>query len=213
MLKNFSRLKRVRLFSLLLITALSLTLISGLSCKRVTQKLDEYMREAEEHWGFTGAVLVAVDGHVILSKGYGRANIPTGEPNTPDTKFFIGSITKQFTAAAILKLVEKGRITLDSPISVYLPDWPKSTGDRITVRHLLTHQSGIPCYTNNPLLMLHRMEGISQSELVGIIKASPLEFEPGTNFKYSNSGYIVLGEVIEAVRNGPTATRSPSQAV
>lgn len=199
MLDRFNKRTAIRLISWIMIGTLTVTLISGLACKRITQKLDEYMQEAEEHWGFSGAVLVAVNGHVLLAKGYGRANIPIGEPNTPDTKFFIGSITKQFTAAAILKLVEQGKINLDSPITRYLPDWPIMIGNKISVRHLLTHQSGIPCYTDNPLLMLHRMEGISQAELVDIIRESPLEFEPGTRFKYSNSGYIVLGEIIEAV--------------
>jgi CubicO group peptidase (beta-lactamase class C family) len=161
--------------------------------------LDDYLKAAEMHWSFSGAALVAVDGRTLLSRGYGSANIAIGEPNTPETKFFIGSITKQFTATAILKLQEQGRLNIDSPITKYLPDFPAEPGNRITVRHLLSHQSGLPCYTDNPEILLRRMEGISQRQLLDIITDDSLEFEPGERFKYSNSGYILLGEIIEAV--------------
>ena len=170
-----------------------------MGCKDIEDKLNTYLIAAEAHWGFSGSVLVAVDGHVILSEGYGQANVTVGEPNRPDTKFFIGSITKQFTAAAILKLVEQGKLNLDSTVGNYLSDFPPAIGSKVTVRHLLTHQSGIPCYSNNPLLLLHRMEGISPTRLTALIKTSPLEFEPGSAFKYSNSGYILLGQIIEAI--------------
>jgi CubicO group peptidase (beta-lactamase class C family) len=121
------------------------------------------------------------------------------DPNTPQTKFFIGSITKQFTAAAILLLQERGQLNLDDPVSRFLPDYPSDPGHRITIRQLLTHTSGLPNYTDFPELILNRTIEIAPADIVASFKDLPLEFEPGTRFKYSNSGYILLGEIIEAV--------------
>nr|WP_262905556.1 serine hydrolase domain-containing protein [Hymenobacter siberiensis] len=97
-----------------------------------------------------GTVLVAEHGKVVFAKGYGLANREWNQPNAADTKFRLGSLTKQFTSMLVMQLVEKGQLRLDAPISTYLPDYPKAAGDKITLHHLLTHTSGIPNYTAQP---------------------------------------------------------------
>lgn len=169
------------------------------SCRENENKIDRYLKAANELWGFEGVALVAVDGKVILSRGYGMANQAVGEPNTPRTRFYIGSITKQFTAAAILRLQEDGLLDINDPISKYLPDYPRPAGDKITIHHLLSHSSGIPNYTDDPNITLRRTVMISQEELMASFENKPLLFEPGTNFNYSNSNYVILGKIIEVV--------------
>jgi D-alanyl-D-alanine carboxypeptidase len=148
---------------------------------------------------FSGSVLVAQDGHPVFRKAFGPANREWDIPNATDTKFRIGSITKQFTAAAVLQLVERGKLKLDDPISQYYPDAPASW-QRITIRHLLTHTSGIPSYTALPDYPAKiSMIDLSPQEIIKLTQDQPLEFEPGTAFAYDNTGYILLGYVIEKV--------------
>ena len=147
---------------------------------------------------FMGAVLVARGSDVILNKGYGSANLEWDIPNTPATKFRLGSITKQFTAAAILLLAERGKLTLDDPIKKHLPDAP-AAWDAITIFHLLTHTSGIPNFTNLPDYKTLKLEDTPVAKTVATVRDKPLEFVPGERMSYSNSGYLVLGYVIERV--------------
>lgn len=168
-------------------------------CKLAREKFDRYLTAAHEVWGFTGTVLVAWQGEVVFARGYGYADQAFQQENTLETKFYIGSITKQFTAAAILKLVEQGKVSLDEPITKYLPDYPSEPGDRITIHHLLTHTSGVPNYTESPELLVRRTSRISPTDLLKFFENEPLDFEPGTGFHYSNSGYIILGAIIERI--------------
>ncbi len=186
---------QVKIWILFGCLALSTLFYSG--CR--PNKMERYLQAAQDVWGFQGSALVAYDGRVILSRGYGKANYAFEEPNTPETKFFIGSITKQFTATAIMLLEERGRLDVDDPISKYLPDYPEPAADKITIRHLLTHTSGVPNYTEVPEVLLRRTSRIAPSELLSLFENEPLEFEPGTDFHYSNSGYIILGAIIEKV--------------
>lgn len=183
----------------ILVALLTVTLLISGGCRDPYNKMDTYLNRAYRLWGFEGTVLVAVDGRVILEKGYGMANHDLNIPNSPDTRFYIGSITKQFTAAAILKLEEKGLLATDDPVTKYLPDFPADPWSRITMQQLLTHTSGLPNYTDNPALLLRRSEPISDTALVKYVKRLKPLFEPGTRFLYSNSGYIVLGAIIETV--------------
>ncbi|MBU0984219.1 MAG: serine hydrolase [candidate division Zixibacteria bacterium] len=162
-------------------------------------QLDRYLTAAHDFWGFQGSALVSYKGRVLLKQGYGWADAEFEDPNTPRTRFFIGSITKQFTAAAILLLAQEGKLRLDDPITDYLSDYPENPGHRITIRHCLTHTSGLPNYTEIPEVYLQRTSVISQTELLELFRIRPLDFEPGTEFHYSNSGYIVLGAIIEQV--------------
>src|SRR5438270_662994 len=112
-------------------------------------KIDALLKQYSDFGLFQGSVLVSDRGK-IYEKGFGLANKEWDIPNAPDTKFRLGSITKQFTATLILQLVEQGKIKLDGKITDYLPDYRKDTGDKVTIHHLLTHTSGIPSYTNRP---------------------------------------------------------------
>ena len=148
--------------------------------------------------GFSGTVLVARNGKPIVSKGYGMANIELGVPNAPQTVFRLGSVTKQFTAMAIMMLAERGKLSVSDPICKYLPDCP-AAWQPITVRNLLTHTSGIPNYTSFPDFAKTTISPITNAEMNGLLKDKPLEFAPGEKFAYTNSGYYVLGEIIEKV--------------
>ena len=165
--------------------------------KRV--ELDRYLVAAHDVLQFQGAVLVAQGDRPVLAKGYGMADIELAVPNTVDNKFLLGSITKQFTATAIMQLAEQGKLDVNDPISKYLPDYPKPTADKITIRQLLSHTSGIPNYTDNSAFMATRVLDISLDSLLATFENLPLDFEPGTDWKYSNSGYVVLGAIIQKV--------------
>ncbi len=172
----------------------------SLSAQDKAETIDQLMTEYVNLGMFNGSVLVADDGKVIFEKGYGYADMEWEVPNTVDTKFELGSITKQFTAALILKLVEEGKLKLDDKVSDILPWYPAENGSRITIHQLLTHTSGIPNYTDFPDFVAKRAaEKMTPEELVSTFSEKPLDFEPGSQFKYSNSGYVVLGAVIEQV--------------
>ena len=163
-------------------------------------KIDELMKIYQSYGQFNGSALVAENGKVIYKKGLGLANMEWNIPNETDTKFRLGSITKQFTAALVLQLTEQGKVKLDGKISDYLPDYRKDVGDKITVHHLLTHTSGIPSYTSQPKFF----EDVSRNSFVvaDFVKkyaSGDLEFEPGSKFSYNNSGYFLLGAIIEKV--------------
>ena len=167
-------------------------------------KIQEVLALAHKYRQFNGAALVAENGKVVYKGAFGMANMEWNIPNTPDTKFRLGSITKQFTATATLQLVEQGKIKLDAKITDYLPDYRKDTGDKVTIHHLLTHTSGIPSYTGQPGFF----ENVSRNpykvdEFVKKYASGNLEFEPGSKFSYDNSGYFLLGAIIERVTGKP----------
>ncbi|UCC73183.1 MAG: serine hydrolase [Gemmatimonadota bacterium] len=145
------------------------------------------------------AVLVARGGEVEYLGAAGTASLELGVPLEPGMVFEIGSITKQFTAAAIMMLIEEGRLALDDPITKFLPDYP-DYGQNVTVEHLLTHTSGIVSYTNIPGYMEAEVrKDLSVEELIDVFKDRPVEFEPGARYAYNNSGYVLLGAIIESV--------------
>jgi CubicO group peptidase (beta-lactamase class C family) len=165
-----------------------------------TAKIDEVMTLANKYQLFNGSALVTENGKVIYKKGLGQANMEWNIPNTPETKFRLGSITKQFTATLIMKLVEQGKIKLDGKISDYLPEYRKDTGGKITVHQLLNHTSGIPSYTSMPGFFNDvSRDPYSVEEFVKKYASNNLEFEPGSKFSYNNSGYFLLGAIVEKV--------------
>jgi CubicO group peptidase (beta-lactamase class C family) len=147
--------------------------------------------------GPAAAVLVARDGRILFEKAYGLADIGNNVPATPETKFRIGSITKQFTGAAILTLREQGRIDIDTKLSRFIPDYPR--GDEVTIHHLLTHTSGIHSYTSKPDFLDTVTVGTEPVEHINSFKNAPHDFDPGARFLYNNSGYFLLGYIIEKV--------------
>ncbi|MBI1787122.1 MAG: serine hydrolase [Acidobacteria bacterium] len=148
---------------------------------------------------FIGSVLVAKNGQVLYRKAFGPAQAEWDVPNTPETKFRIGSVTKQFTAVAVMQLAEQGRISLTDPVKKFYSEAPISW-DAITVHHLLNHTSGIKSYTGLPDFFAKRStQPLTPIEIVKLTQDMPLEFEPGTKFAYNNTGYVLLGAVIEKV--------------
>jgi CubicO group peptidase (beta-lactamase class C family) len=163
-------------------------------------KVQEVLTLANKYRQFNGSALVAENGKVIYKGGFGLANMEWNIPNTPDTKFRLGSITKQFTAMLTLELVEQGKIKLDGKISDYLPDYRKDIGEKVTVHHLLTHTSGIPSYTSQPGFFQNVSRNpYKVADFVKQYASGNLEFEPGTKYSYNNSGYFLLGAIVEKI--------------
>ena len=158
--------------------------------------MDEVVRASFEADEFTGAVLVARDGEVLLDRGYGFANREWSVPNDGDTKFRLGSVTKQFTAVAIMLLNERGLVDLDAPVKTYLQDAPDAW-DGVTVRHLLTHTAGVPNFTDFDDYGASKTLPATMDSLIGRFRDRPLDFQPGEGWSYSNSGYILLTAIVE----------------
>lgn len=156
------------------------------------QKVDQMMADSK----FSGSVLVVKNDQVILSKGYNMSDYSAKLANGPDTIHQIGSLSKAFTAAAILQLQEAGELDLQDPVQNYIDYVPNKD---VTLYHLLTHTSGIPNYTNSAAFLAFMDTAMTVEELVDLFIELPLEFEPGSEFAYSNSGYVLLGAVIEKV--------------
>jgi D-alanyl-D-alanine carboxypeptidase len=147
------------------------------------------------------AIIVMKDGQVIFRRGYGIANLELNVPIRPEMVFRLASVTKQFTAVAIMLLVEQGKLSLQDDIKKFLPDYP--TGERkITIENLLTHTSGVKEYTDK-LWPTRMREDLRLERLIDVFKNEPLEFPPGTKQSYSNSNYILLGAVIEKASSTP----------
>lgn len=197
---RMSRPNYLKVFALLVLIAVQTTAFAQTKAR----KIDELMTLYSRYGQFNGSVLVADGGLVIYKKGFGMANMEWGIPNQPDTKFRLGSITKQFTATLILQLVEQGKIKLDGKLVDYLPDYRKDTGAKVTIHNLLSHTSGIPNYTASPGFFANVSRNpFSVADFVKKYASNDLEFEPGTKFNYSNSGYFLLGAIIEKVTGKP----------
>lgn len=192
--------QRIRLLICVTVTLTFLT--DSLFAQSKAEKIDALIQKYVGYEQFNGSVLVAETGQVILKKGYGFANFEWDISNDPTTKFRLASITKQFTAMLIMQQVEKGKIGLDDFIGKYISDYPKPAADKVTVRHLLTHTSGIFNYTEIRDTRNDRAPR-TVAEIIELFSTRPLEFEPGTKMKYSNSGYVLLGSVLEKVTGRP----------
>lgn len=160
-------------------------------------RIDELMNSAFPVDEPGASVLVADGAKVLLRKGYGLSNLELNVPVTPSTVFRIGSVTKQFTAVAILILKEQGALSLTNPLSEYIEDYP--SGTEITIANLLHHTSGVRNYTAMPAFGSISMVDRTVLEMIEFFKHEPLDFEPGDQFNYSNSGYFLLGHIIELV--------------
>lgn len=169
----------------------------------IQPEIEAYLQAHLAAGQFMGSVLVAQGGHVLHSAGYGMADLEHNVANTPHTKHRLGSIAKQFTAAAILNLQDQGLLDVDDPISAYLPDYPN--GDVITIHHLLSHSSGIPNIEDFPDFVATMREPATPSELIERFADMPLEFEPGDQWAYSSSNYIMLAYILEEMARQPHA--------
>lgn len=145
----------------------------------------------------SGAVLVGLDGRPVFRKAYGVADMAKGVPNTPQTRFCLASCNKMFTAVAIGRLLERGRLGLDDKLSAHLPDFPREIADRVTIAQLLSHTSGLGSYWGDPGYPAIKDIARTVAEYVRVVRDEALAFEPGAQYAYSNSGYVLLGAVIE----------------
>lgn len=171
---------------------------AGSVAKDVSPRMLQVVESFVADKSFMGAVLVVKDGRTLVDQGYGFADVEWQIANVPAAKFRLGSLTKQFTAASVLLLEERGKLKVEDPVRKYMPDAP-TAWDRITIYNLLTHTSGIPNFTSFPEYGPTEWKDTTPTELVARFRDKPLDFEPGTKFSYSNSGYVVLGYLIEKI--------------
>jgi CubicO group peptidase (beta-lactamase class C family) len=171
------------------------------------EKIHELMAHYHELGRHHGAVLVAQNGEVIYEGGFGLADATWGIPNSPDVRYGIGSVTKLFTALLVMQQVERGALALNAPVAEFLPDFSAPIDGRITVEHLLTHRSGLMDYVNDlsgdEYMARYEHSRAPADSVVADILRRPLEFEPGQSFDYSNTGYVLLGLLLEAVMGKP----------
>lgn len=189
---------------ILLFLSLNIFAQQRVSKQEKADKINLILEKYHQFDLFNGSALVAQNGKVILNKNYGKADMGWNIDATSDTKFRIGSITKQFTGMLIMQLKQEGKIKLDDKISQYLPWYNKSVGNRITINHLLSHTSGLPNYTDFPDFKIKMIfENLSNKDFaIKYFKDNP-GFEPGTKQSYCNTGYYLLGLIIEAITNKP----------
>ncbi len=171
--------------------------VSLLAQDKYSALVSQYMQAQADVNHFSGAVLIMKQNKVLLRQAYGFADQELNVPNTVETKFRIGSITKQFTAACILQLVEAGKLSLDDKLSKFFPGYPK--GDSVTIHMLLDHTSGIANYTDIPGFDKVARLSWSKDSMIDFFKDKPYKFSPGTKFSYTNSGFFLLGCIIEKV--------------
>src|SRR5687768_8808019 len=164
-------------------------------------KFEEYAQAPAKAERFSGAILVARDGKVLVSKGYGMADVENDVPNTPETRLRLAPTTKQFTAAAVLLLQERSRLSVQDSVCKHVAPCPEAW-QPVTIHHLLSHTAGVPNFTNFnefPDYMKTKREPTTVEALIGRFRDRPLDFKPGEKWIYSNSGYVLLGHVIEKV--------------
>jgi len=167
--------------------------------KQIGRAIEEYMNLAIAHDYFSGTILIAKQGKVYFQKAYGKASLELNVPNNINTKYSIASLTKSFTALAIMQLVEKEKLKLTDPFSLYVSNCPDAW-KTITIQQLLTHTSGIMNFSRLPDWdEYHKKQSYTSKELVNLVREMPLKFSPGEKYNYSNTGYVLLGLVIEKV--------------
>ncbi len=180
---------------------LLLALAVQLQAQTIQEKLEALLTARADEGKFNGSILVAQKGIILLEKGYGKKDVAAGTFDDVNTIYQVGSVTKQFTAAVILYLQEHKKLSVSDKLSKYFPDFPQ--GDKITIENLLTHTSGVFNYTDSALLMKESSKPVTRDRMMAIFASKPLDFEPGTKWKYSNSAYSILGYIIEKVTGKP----------
>lgn len=192
---------RLRYARLVLLLA---TLISApaSAAEDIQAQIEQYLQACVDVEQFMGSVLVVKDDHELVARGWGFANVELQVPNTTKTKFRLGSITKQFTATAIMMLADQGKLAIEDPVGKHLDGSPDAWSG-VSLHHLLCHTSGIPNFTSFPDYAETMTLATTPTQIIARFKDKPLEFTPGEKFAYSNSGYVVLGAVIEKVSGKP----------
>ncbi|RPI16088.1 MAG: serine hydrolase [Ignavibacteriae bacterium] len=186
--------KKLKYFTFILIM---LSISTQLAQDEVTAKLESLMQEYNNMGIFSGVVLLAKDGNQLYKQAFGYADWENKNSNNTSTLFNIASITKLFTRSMIMQLKDEGKLSLDDPLSKYIALYPEETGNKITIQMLIDMKAGLGDYLNNPKFNRTPDNFKSVNDFLEIIKDEPLLFEPGTSQRYSNSGYVVLGGIIE----------------
>ena len=182
----------------LLIIAIICAVTTLFAQQHLDQKIAALIQKSVDLYRFNGSILVCKNGKIVFEKGYGFQDIQNKIENTPNTIFQVGSMTKQFTAAVVLKLAGQRKLSLDDKISIYFPDLKR--GDEITIKNLLTHTSGLSeIFRDTLFIKENKQNSISKEKLLSFFIDKPLYFTPGTQYSYCNSGYILLGLIIEKV--------------
>lgn len=190
------------LINIFLVALLS---VCALNAQPTNGKIDSLLNDFHNRGMFNGSALVSVGGKIFYKSAFGYANFEHDILNKVDTKFEIGSCTKQFTATLIMMLREEGKINLDNKITDYLPEYPADKGDRISIHQLLCHTSGIPEYVDFPEMECLLFRENKPVEFMEVFKDLDLDFEPGSELRYSNANYFILGVIIEKVTGKPYA--------
>lgn len=172
--------------------------LAGLCFAQDPARLDQIVQSYVTEHKFMGTVLVARGDQTIFNRAYGSANLEWDVPNTIATKFRLGSVTKQFTAASILLLEERGKLSVNDPVKKYMSDAP-AAWDKVTIFHLLTHTSGVADFTRFPDYPKIEPFASTPAKLVALFRDKPLDFEPGEKWSYDNSGYVLLTYLIEKI--------------
>ncbi len=184
---------------LILLLPLFLAISIQVSCQKSNKEYDQLLQDMFVSDGPGGAALIAQDGEILYRKAFGMANMELDVVMSPDNVFRIGSITKQFTSCAILKLAEEGKLDLQDDITEYIEDYP-THGYTISIEHLLTHTSGIMSYTSmSDWTAEVRRKDFTPPEMIDFFKNQPMDFAPGEEFRYNNSAYFLLGYIVELV--------------
>ena len=177
-------------------------MVTCLPAQNLQQKMDSLVSAYYKSGKFNGSVLVAQKGNILFQKGYGYSNAATRQLNDAQSIYQIGSITKQFTSAIIMKLQEEKKLSVQDKLSKYFPGF--ANGDKITIEHLLTHTSGLYNYTNDSTIMNNDVtRHYTAQQMIEKFKTYPPDFPPGSQWNYSNSGYSMLGYIIEKVTGMP----------
>lgn len=179
-----------------ILTILATARFAAIAQDDLGEKIDRFVAAHEKATDFSGSVLVAKDGKILVRKGYGQAVREWAVPATPETKYRLGSVTKQFTAMAILQLKEKGKLAIEDSVTKYVDGLPE-TWKPITIHQLVTHTAGLSNFTDWPEFDAQKANPKSPRDVIADVAKKPLDFEPGSKFAYSNSGYVLLGLVIE----------------
>jgi CubicO group peptidase (beta-lactamase class C family) len=173
-----------------------------LSEKQIAAELEVYLKKISDADLFSGAVLLAKDGKIVFKQAYGEAHKDFGAANRVDTKFNLGSMNKMFTAVAVAKLVEDGKLSYEDPLGKFIPDFPdRESAEKIRIKHLLSHTAGLGGYFSETWAKTSREQIRTIDDMMNLVREEEktLKFEPGTRWGYSNTGMLVLGKVIEIV--------------
>ncbi len=181
----------------LLTLALVATSLATATAQPTKAKLDSLMDFYDREYHFNGVAQISWKGEILVEKGYGYKDVPNQIRNDKNTIFMIGSNTKQFTSEVVLMLIKENKMALEDKLSKYFPEYP--SGDKITIKNLLTHTSGIFNYTEDTTRQTNMLRPMDRKSLMALFENKPLEFTPGDIFQYSNSNYILLGFIIEQI--------------